>query len=157
MLLFFKKFISEKVNSKLFLLLSCFIFLSLKTEFSPEFVSHFVSNLELVKFIFLLFLFVFLIKKTFCLLDFLAEFGFLLGIRAWNGFVLLTTFLSSFLSFIFFSIFFEYIINGVDGCFWCLIRGRFKFIFIIFFIGFVFLGHNGILFFFYFGFDFTFI
>ena len=82
MLLFFKKFISEKVNSKLFLLLSCFIFLSLKTEFIAEVVSHLVSNLELVKFIFLLILFVFLIKKTFCLLGFCAEFGFLLGIKA---------------------------------------------------------------------------
>ena len=73
-----KHLANKKVNSKIFLLFS------LKAAFTPELVSHLVSNLELVKYNILLFFscFVFLIKITLCLFCFFSEFGLLFGIRA---------------------------------------------------------------------------
>ena len=63
MLLFFKLYILEKVNSKIFLLFS------LKAAFTPELVSHLVSNLEFVKYNILLFFscFVFFLNLAFFL------------------------------------------------------------------------------------------
>ena len=63
MLLFFKLYILEKVNSKIFLLFS------LKATFTPELVSHLVSNLEFVKYNILLFFscFVFFLNLAFFL------------------------------------------------------------------------------------------